>query len=39
METKKVIYDLRTKMGLSQEELAEYEENGENPELVMYKKR
>ena len=49
METKDIILDLRTKKGLSQEKLAEKIfvtrqavsrwENGENPELVMYKKR
>ena len=49
METKDIIYELRTKKGLSQEELAEKvfvtrqavsrRENGENPELVIYKKR
>ena len=49
METKDIILDLRTKKGLSQDELAEMVfvtrqavsrwENGENPELLMYKKR
>ena len=49
METKDIILELRTKKGLSQEELAEKVfvtrqadsrwENGENPELDIYKKR
>ena len=49
METKDIIYELRTKKWISQEELAEKVfvtrqavsrwENGENPELVIYKKR
>ena len=49
METKDIILELRTKKGLSQDELAEKVfvtrqavsrwENGENPELVIYKKR
>lgn len=49
LETKDIIYELRTKQGLSHEELAEKIfvtrqavsrwENGENPELVIYKKR
>lgn len=49
MDTKNIIFELRTKAGLSQDELAEKVfvtrqavsrwENGENPELVVYKKR
>ena len=49
METKNIILELRNKAGLSQDELAEKVfvtrqavsrwENGENPELVVYKKR
>ena len=47
MSTKEVIYELRTKNGLSQDELANmdfimvctYEKDGVNPELVLYKKR
>ena len=49
METKDILLELRTKKGLSQDELAEKIfvtrqavsrwENGENPELVVYKKR
>lgn len=49
MDTKDIILELRTKNGLSQDELAEKVyvtrqavsrwENGENPELVIYKKR
>ena len=32
MEAKDIVYELRTKKGL-----CAYEENGENPELVIYK--
>lgn len=49
METKNIILKLRTKKRMSQDELAEKImvtrqavsrwENGENPELVVYKKR
>lgn len=49
METKDIILELRTKNGLSRDEIAEKVfvthqvvsrwENGGNPELVVYKKR
>ena len=48
MDTKQVILELRTQKGMSQDELVAdmdvilictYEEDGKNPELVLYKKR
>ena len=49
MKTKDIILEMRNKKGMSQDELAEKVfvtrhavsrwENGENPELVIYKKR
>ena len=49
MKTKDIILKLRTQKGILQDELAEkvyvtrqavsHWENGENPELVIYKKR
>ena len=47
METKKIILKLRTERGMSQDDLADmdfiiictYEKDGENPELLIYKKR
>lgn len=47
MDTRQVIYELRTKRGLSQDELANmefllictYGKDGTDPELVLYKKR